>query len=76
MLRQSLLAGLGVTLTPHFVVSDLLAESKLVSLLPDCMPEAHEVYGITAQRRHLPLKVRAFLEFVEGELRASGYAPT
>jgi DNA-binding transcriptional LysR family regulator len=74
MLRQALVAGLGVTLTPHFVVNDLLADRKLVSLLPDCMPEGHEVYGITAQRRHLALKVRSFLEFIEAQLQASGYA--
>ncbi|MED5620219.1 LysR family transcriptional regulator [Ideonella sp. BN130291] len=73
MLREALLAGLGVTLTPHFVVDDLLAARKLVTLLPQCMPPAHAVFGVTTQRRHLPMKVQCFLDFVEAALRDSGY---
>lgn len=73
MLREALLAGLGLTLTPHFVVDDLLASRKLVALLPDCMPPAHAVFGITTQRRHVPMKVQCFLDFVEEGLRESGY---
>lgn len=73
MLREALLAGLGVTLTPHFVVDDLLASRKLVVLLPECMPPAHSVFGVTTQRRHLPMKVKCFLDFVEEGLRLAGY---
>jgi len=73
MLREALLAGLGLTLTPHFVVDDLLAARKLVALLPQCMPPAHGVFGITTQRRHLPMKVQCFLDFVQAELHESGY---
>jgi DNA-binding transcriptional LysR family regulator len=72
MLREALLAGLGVTLTPLFVVDDLLASRKLVPLLPKCMPPAHGVFGVTTQRRHLPMKVQCFLDFVEAALRESG----
>jgi DNA-binding transcriptional LysR family regulator len=72
MLREALLAGLGVTLTPLFVVDDLLASRKLVALLPKCMPPAHGVFGVTTQRRHLPMKVQCFLDFVEAALRESG----
>ena len=74
MLREALLAGLGVTLTPHFVVDDLLASRKLVTLLADCTPVGHTVFGLTTQRRHLSLKVQCFLDFVEAGLRESGYA--
>ena len=73
VLREALLAGLGVTLTPHFVVDDLLASRKLVALLPECMPPAHGVFGVTTQRRHLAMKVRCFLEFIEEGLRETGY---
>lgn len=73
MLREALLAGLGLTLTPHFVVDDLLASRKLVALLPECMPPAHAVFGVTTQRRHVPMKVQCFLDFVEEGLRESGY---
>ncbi|WP_140629625.1 LysR family transcriptional regulator [Methylibium rhizosphaerae] len=72
MLREALLAGLGVTLTPLFVVDDLLASRKLVALLPQCMPPAHGVFGVTTQRRHLPMKVQCLLDFVEAALREGG----
>lgn len=71
MLRDALLAGIGLTLTPRFVVDDLLTANRLVALLPDCMPPPHGVFGVTAQRRHAPLKTRAFLDFVAEQLRAS-----
>jgi len=73
MLREALLAGLRVTLTPHFVVDDLLASRRLTALLPDCMPPPHAVFGITTQRRHLPMKVQCFMDFAEAALRDSGY---
>lgn len=73
VLREALLAGLGLTLTPLFVVDDLLASRKLLALLPECMPPAHGVLGITTQRRHLPMKVQCFLDFVQAGLHASGY---
>jgi DNA-binding transcriptional LysR family regulator len=73
MLREALLAGLGITLTPHFVVDDLLASRQLTALLPHCVPAPHTVFGITTQRRHLPMKVQCFLDFVEAGLRDSGY---
>lgn len=76
MLRDALVAGIGVSLTPHFIVQDLLASGELVSLLEDFLPPAHGVFGVTAQRRHVPLRTRVFLDFVEQALQASGYGAT
>jgi DNA-binding transcriptional LysR family regulator len=73
MLRDALLAGMGLCLTPHFVVQDLLQTRKLVPLLPDCMPAPLVVWGVTTARRHLPLKTESFLAFVQAELHDSGY---
>jgi DNA-binding transcriptional LysR family regulator len=74
ILRDALVAGLGLALTPHFVVQDLLASRKLVALLPGFMAAAHGVYGVVSQRRHLPLKTRVFLDFVATALQACGYS--
>jgi DNA-binding transcriptional LysR family regulator len=68
MLRELLLAGLGVTLTPDFVVADLLASGRLVELLPRHRPAAHGVFGIVAHPRHVSRRVAAFLDFVGGQL--------
>ena len=68
LLRELLLAGLGVTLTPDFVVSDLIATGRLVELLPQHRPAAQGVYGIVAHQRHVSRKVAAFLDFVASQM--------
>ncbi|KVO08353.1 hypothetical protein WJ69_21740 [Burkholderia ubonensis] len=73
MLRDTLLAGIGLTLTPHFIVNDLIEAGKLIPLLPAFLPAPHGVYVVTSQKRHLPGKTRVWIEFVEQELDASGY---
>ena len=73
VLREMLVAGLGIALTPRFVVDDLLAAGKLRSLLPDCMAPPLGVHGVTTQRRHLPLKTRVWMDFLAQALAESGY---
>jgi DNA-binding transcriptional LysR family regulator len=68
MLRELLLAGMGVTLTPDFVVADLVASGRLVELLPARRPAALGVFGVVAHQRHVSRKVGAFLDFVGGQL--------
>ncbi|MFT3955022.1 MAG: LysR family transcriptional regulator [Piscinibacter sp.] len=77
MLREMLLDGLGVTLTPDFVVDDLLAAGRLVELLPAHRPAPHVVFGVVSTTRHVPRKVGVFLDFVGDQLalpRAHGPA--
>ena len=74
MLRDTLLAGIGVTLTPRFVVQDLLDGGRLIALLPHCMPAPVQVFGVSSQRRHEPLKTRVFLDFVAQALADGGFA--
>ena len=71
MLREALLAGQGVTLTPRFVVHDLLASGALTELLPTHRPPNLRIYGVVAQQRHLPRKVQVFLDFVAQQVAAS-----
>ena len=71
MLREALLAGQGVTLTPRFVVHDLLASGVLAELLPTHRPPNLRIYGVVAQQRHLPRKVQVFLDFVAQQVAAS-----
>ena len=71
MLRAALVAGTGIALTPRFVVDDLLRSRQLVTRLDACLPPPHHLYGVTVQRRHLPGKTRAFLDFVAAEMACS-----
>ena len=68
MLLELLLAGMGLTLTPDFVVGDLVASGRLVELLPAQRPAPHGVFGVVAHPRHVSRKVGAFLDFVGAQL--------
>lgn len=63
MLRHALVSGCGVSLTPLFVVEDLIAAGQLTLALERYPARPLIVYGVTAHLKHLPQKVSAFLEF-------------
>jgi DNA-binding transcriptional LysR family regulator len=63
-LRQALLQGAGVTLTPTFVVGKDVRAGHLQSVLTDYTVLKPSIYAVYPQRRHLSPKVRAFLEFM------------
>ena len=71
MLRDLLLAGLGLTLTPSFVVADLLQQGRLREVLPQHRPDPLTVWGVVAHPRYVAQKVRVFLDFVGATLSAS-----
>jgi DNA-binding transcriptional LysR family regulator len=77
MLRDLLLAGLGVTLTPAFVVDDLVRDGRLVERLDRHRPEPLTVWGVVAHSRYIAPRVRAFLDFVATRLaqKKSGSDP-
>jgi len=68
MLRDALLAGQGLALTPHFVVADLLANGQLQEVLSAHRLPGLTVFGVVPQSRYLPRKVRAFLDFMAAEM--------
>jgi DNA-binding transcriptional LysR family regulator len=76
MLRELLLAGMGVTLTPDFVVGDLVTSGRLVELLRAHRPAPHSVFGIVAHPHHVSRKVEAFLTFVGHQLALPGTTTT
>ena len=75
LMRELLLAGVGVTMTPDFVVADLIAQGRLVELLPQHRPAAQGVFGIVAHQRHVSRKVAAFLDFVASQVSRVNQTP-
>ncbi len=63
-LREALIAGLGICQMPTFIVGPDLASGSLRPLLEDYALPLHSVYAVFPERKHLPAKVRAFLDFV------------
>ncbi|MDP1630014.1 MAG: LysR family transcriptional regulator [Caulobacter sp.] len=61
------LQGLGVALLPAFLVDPLLADGRLVRLLPDWSGPPLDLHAVWSARE-LPRKARAFLEFINPRL--------
>lgn len=63
-LRESALLGYGIAIHPYYMVSDDLAQGRLVQLLPAYEPEGAEIYVVYSSREHLPIRVRRFVTFL------------
>ena len=63
-MRAAAVAGIGLVLTPPFMVADLLASGALVPLLPGYQTEELEINAFYPHRRHLSAKVRAFIDLL------------
>jgi len=64
VLRAAAIAGLGLWLSPPFIVSDLLASRELVPLLRDYRLPEMEIVAVYPHRRHMTAKVRLFLDML------------
>jgi len=62
--RRAAVAGLGLTIAPEFAIERELRSGLLVSLLEDRMPSDGGIYAVYPHRRHVPGKVRAFVDFL------------
>lgn len=76
--KAAALSGLGFAIIPEFVIQNEFAEGRLVSLLEEYMPRAAGVYAVYPQRRYLPAKVRAMVDYLvrwfrdnDGRVRAA-----
>ncbi len=70
-LRELLVAGMGIGSLPAFLADPELANGRLQRVLPQySLPQRH-VHAMHPGNRHMPPKVRAFLDFLSGHLPAS-----
>lgn len=67
--NASALAGLGIIQAPRLGVQQALAAGELVEILPQLAAEPMPVTLLYAQRRHLPARVRAFMDWVTALLQ-------
>lgn len=74
---QAVHAGAGIARLPGFMVADAIRRGDLISLLDEWIPRGHGIYAIHGHQRHVPPKVRVFLEALLDRFRGpSGGAPT
>jgi DNA-binding transcriptional LysR family regulator len=63
------LTGLGLCQLPDFYVEELLNDGSLVEVLAEHRPQHEEVWAVYPHRRHVPLKVKLAVEFLQGEFQ-------
>ncbi|RPE80164.1 LysR family transcriptional regulator [Vulcaniibacterium tengchongense] len=63
-LRAAMLAGGGLARVPEFVVADDVAAGRLEIVLPDWQLPALSLHAVMPERRYVPAKVRAFVDFL------------
>ncbi len=64
MIRELMLAHLGIGLVPTFMVADDLRAGKLVALLDNYLRADTAIYVVYMSRAHLSAKVRVFIDFL------------
>ncbi|MCB8838704.1 LysR family transcriptional regulator [Aurantimonas sp. VKM B-3413] len=67
--RAAALAGLGLALSPSFVVREDLEKGRLVTVLDEYMSSEAGIYAVFPHRRHLPARVRVFVDFLAAWFR-------
>jgi DNA-binding transcriptional LysR family regulator len=67
-LREAAIAGTGLTIQPEWLVGGALASGQLVRVLPDWDIPTVDATVVYPASRHLPERVRAFVDFAAGEL--------
>ena len=73
--KRAALAGLGLTMVPYFSVESEISSGALISLLDDRFPEGGGIYAVYPHRRHIPAKVRVFVDFMARWFRSNGGQP-
>ena len=70
IIRDAVLAGVGVAWLPDYVISDQLHDGRLVRLLPDAKLPPIRVYGIMLKQARQSAAVRAVLDILGTAMRA------
>lgn len=64
-IREAVLSGAGITLTPTFIVGGDIKSGRLEKLLPEYRAQEISIYAVYPERRHLLPKVQAFVDFMK-----------
>jgi DNA-binding transcriptional LysR family regulator len=69
-IREALELGAGIGLCPEWLVHDLLAEGRLLPVLPDWSAGHQELYVLYPSRRYQPSRAKQFIAFMEDRVLA------
>lgn len=63
-LKECAIAGMGITLLPHFVVEDALNDGRLRQVMTAYSPPTSSLFAVRPSRRYVPARVRLFIDFL------------
>ncbi|WP_374276147.1 LysR family transcriptional regulator [Brevundimonas sp.] len=72
VVHEWLLAGAGIGMKSVWDVGEDLERGRLVELFPDTLRERADIFIVYPDRRNLPLRVRALIDFLSAELKQAG----
>ncbi len=67
-LREALIGGSGIGRLPTFIAGPDIAAGKLTRLLDDYQMPHQTLYAMFPERRHLPVKVRVFVDYLVSQI--------
>jgi DNA-binding transcriptional LysR family regulator len=73
VLREAALAGAGIVLLPDFIVGEDLSEGRLETALPGWRGIELGIQAVWPSGRHLPSRLRLFLDFLAQTLSAPSW---
>jgi DNA-binding transcriptional LysR family regulator len=73
VLHDWALAGKGLAWRSMWEVAGQLESGQLVTVLDQYAAPGNDIYAVFAQRRHLPLRIRAFVDFLRRAYGAPDY---
>ena len=73
VLHDGCLAGYGIAWRSTWEVENEIAAGQLVAVLEDYAAPPNGIYAVFPQRKHLPLRVRLWIDFIKERYGAPGY---
>lgn len=73
VLHDWALSGKGLAWRSMWEVGSEIESRRLVTVLDEFAAPGNDIYAVFAQRRHLPLRIRAFVDFLRHEFAQTGY---
>ena len=73
VLHDWCLAGYGIAWRSTWEVEAEIASGALVAVLEDFAAPANGIYAVFAQRKHLPLRVRLWIDYLKGHYSQPGF---
>jgi DNA-binding transcriptional LysR family regulator len=76
VLHHWALAGKGIAWRSMWEVGRAIEAGRLHTVLDQYAAPGNDIYAMFAQRRHLPLRIRAFIDFLRHSYSQAGYWPS